>query len=190
MPWDNRRASPRYHRAYKKNDTCKSVCFGSGVVAQLAAQWFEANADMKIGVRDNKARDPLKADADILAHLEEASNLALHQLLACVSDDPMTRSRLFIQLLKIERRLAPPDASTLILLLARNIITYWAESNISNFLFYRQMCQKGGVTVSGSLAQWRLRANKRLLSAIKAYAWVQHCQESWVHNILSKVKVA
>jgi hypothetical protein len=145
---------------------------------------------MTVGLHDKSRENPLKVDADILAHIEDTSTIALNQLISLVTEKPETHATLLAQLIRMEGKLAGRDASTLVLLLARRIIMAWCEANVSDYLFYRMLAREGGLGASGDLQKWRGKANRRLLSTIKALAVVRRIEESWIEQQLSKLKVA
>jgi hypothetical protein len=189
MAWETNRKTPRYRHQYKQNGKAKTLHFTSGPETALIARWFEAH-DMRPGIRDEDRENPLKVDADIFGYLEDTSTFAIAEMISLVTPDKATQGGLLAQLLRLEQRIAGPNPSSLELLLARRVTMAWAEANISDMLFYRLIKKDGGLDVSGSFMSWRNKANRRLLSCVKALAVVRKIETSWIEQQLSKLKVA
>jgi hypothetical protein len=149
---------------------------------------------MTVGLDPNSRENPLAVDGDILAHIADTSNIALNQLISLVTQNPKGHATLLIQLIRLEAKIAGPDPSTLVLLLARRITSAWCECHVSDYLFYRLLAQEGGfgagLGASDDLQRWRNKANRRLLNTIKALAVVRRIKTSWIDQQLSKLKVA
>jgi hypothetical protein len=148
---------------------------------------------MPVGLKV-QGESPLAVDADILSYIEDTSNIALNQLISLVTQNPKGHATLLIQLIRLEGKIARPDASTLVLLLARRITSAWCECHVSDLLFYRLLAHEGGLgaglKASDDLQRWRNKANRRLVSTIKALAVVRRIEESWIDQQLSKLRVA
>jgi hypothetical protein len=180
MPWTKHHKTPCYIHCFKRNGDRISLSFGSGPEAELVARWFASNTLMTVGLHDDSREDPLAVDGDILSHIEDTSNIALNQLISLVTQNPNEHATLLMQLIRLEGKLAGPDASTLVLLLARRITSAWCECHVSDYLFYRLLAHEGGLGAglgaSGDLQKWRNRASKKLLSTIKALAVVRRIE--------------